>query len=156
MDCDPADGPPCAETVHSDPYATIFATPEECCQTKLGWLNLEACDATSQNIEFFSDKFYPDYVGLKCAQDCDIAAGSPCKGNPPASTGASAHHFESAQTCCEERLGWIDLDECIADTNGVALSNQGSGEWYVDWDIDYGTCVKDCKHSSEIEDIHAL
>ena len=63
-------------------------------------------------------------------------------GNPPASAGMSA--FESAQTCCQERLGWIGLDKCIADTNGVALTNQGTREWYVDWGIDNGTCVKDC------------
>eukprot|EP00579_Thalassiosira_antarctica_P005896 CAMPEP_0201902058 /NCGR_PEP_ID=MMETSP0902-20130614/54754_1 /ASSEMBLY_ACC=CAM_ASM_000551 /TAXON_ID=420261 /ORGANISM="Thalassiosira antarctica, Strain CCMP982" /LENGTH=160 /DNA_ID=CAMNT_0048436047 /DNA_START=2675 /DNA_END=3154 /DNA_ORIENTATION=- len=44
-----------------------------------------------------------------------------------------------------EILGGLMLaSQCVADTNGVALQARGSDEWYVDWTIDHGTCVKDC------------
>jgi len=143
-DCDPADGPPCADSIHQDLSTKIFATPEECCSTMFTWLNLDSCVADSQNIARYTDKFYVDWLtGFKCAKDCDPTAGLPCMGNP---TSSSLQLFDTIETCCEGSLGWIGVDQCVADTNGVVLQARGSEEWYVDWlnGGGEGKCVKDC------------
>lgn len=141
-DCEPAQGPPCSDFEHSNPSSTIFATPNECCLEELGWLDLDSCVANSQNIALFTGKFYVDYGGSKCAQDCDPTSGLPCMGNPPASAGFPAQLFDDPAACCQAKLGWIDNGRCVADTNGVPMQAQGSEQWYVDWVA--GKCVKDC------------
>jgi len=142
-DCDPDEGPPCAESIHADKWATIFETPEECCETTFTWVETNACVADAEGIGSFTDKFYIDTIaGFKCAQDCDIANGLPCMGNPE----AYLQRFDTAADCCNGGLGWLDTDKCVADTNDVALVDQGSGEWYVDFGLNegHGQCVKDC------------
>jgi len=143
QDCDPDEGPPCAESIHADKWATIFETPEECCETSFTWVDTDACVADSEGIAQYTDKFYIDTIaGFKCAQDCDIANGLPCMGNPE----SYLQRFDTAADCCNGGLGWLDTDRCIADTNDVAPVDQGSGEWYVDYTLNEadGQCVKDC------------
>lgn len=143
QDCDPDEGPPCAETIHADPYTPIFLTPEECCEGMFSWIDPETCLADSQGVATYSDKFYVDYSkGFLCSQDCDAVGGLPCGGNPE----PYLQRYDTARDCCEGSLGWLDVDRCVADTNNVVLQAQGSQEWYVDWALNGGNgqCVKDC------------
>jgi len=151
QDCDPgAGGTPCSPTEHQDPYLKIFETPEQCCEETLSWIDSERCIAASSGTPpapVYTDKFYVDWHGMKCSKDCDDQKnGLPCMGSPPASSGFPTQFFLTAEACCEGKLHWIDIDNCVADTNGVPsqAQTQGSEEWFVDWNVNYGTCVKDC------------
>ena len=60
------------------------------------------------------------YIGSKCAQDCDPELGLPCMGNPPPDSGLAAARFDTAYACCVGKLWWLDVNQCVADTNGNA------------------------------------
>ncbi|KAL7538162.1 hypothetical protein ACHAXR_008330 [Thalassiosira sp. AJA248-18] len=149
-DCDPLEGLPCADPKHEDQSAQIYATPEECC-ARLNWLDQDACVADSQNKleggDFYTNKFYVDWMNIKCARDCDLSDGPPCMGNPPDS---SVQLFEDVQSCCSEKLQWVNAEQCLADTFGISTQTSGTGEWYVDWSIEgpggtkEGKCVQSC------------
>ena len=89
-------------------------------------------------------RFYVDYDDMRdrCAQDCDLANGLPCKGSPPDDSGFPATLYETVEECCAEKVFWRDLGECVADTYGVLSQALGSEQWYVDWRKN--ACVKDC------------
>jgi len=110
-DCDPAEGPPCSDPEHSVPSGTIVATPEECCQTKLGWIG-DLCVAKSKNIAYYTDKYHVDCKGFKCAKECDPKAGLPM-GNPPALSGVPTERFDTAEACCVGNLGWFDVGQSV-------------------------------------------
>ena len=42
-------------------------------------------------------------------------------GKPPDSSGIPAQLFDTAEACCKEKLFWLDVDQCITDTNGHSL-----------------------------------
>lgn len=119
QDCPPEEGPPCSNPEHADPSVTIFATREECCSQQFSWIG-DACIGKSNNTAYYSDKFYVYYIGSKCAQDCDPELGLPCMGNPPPDSGLAAARFDTAYACCVGKLWWLDVNQCVADTNGNA------------------------------------
>ena len=41
-DCNPADGPPCPESKHTEMSAPIYDTIEACCD-RLNWIDIGAC-----------------------------------------------------------------------------------------------------------------
>lgn len=141
MDCEASDGPPCVDSGDLvRPSETIYKTPEECCAAKLNWISPDLCAMRSKNDKYYTEKFYADYIGLKCAKDCPAEDDLPCSGNP---VNDMETLYDTAKDCCEHKLWWLNIDQCMAMSNGI--DDQGSGEWYVDWEIDYGTCVKDCE-----------
>lgn len=142
MDCETSDGPPCVDSNDLVPYETIFKTPQECCAARLNWISPDLCVPRSQNDKYYTEKFYVDYIGVKCAKDCPEEDDLPCSGNP---VYMMKTLYDTAKDCCEKTLWWLNIDQCVADVNGVDYQPTGSGEWYVDWVIDYGTCVKDCE-----------
>ena len=58
--------------------------------------------------------------------------------------GVPSTFCDTAEACCVGKLCCLNVGQCVADTNGVLSQAQGSAMWYVDWNIDFGTCVKDC------------
>ena len=104
--------------------------------------------ADSQNIGSYTDKFYyVDFEGMnKCAKDCDPVEGLPCMGHPPES---SPQLFDTSSSCCTETLWWIDVGQCITDTNGGSNVTGGGGlvqpsnKYFVDYQT--GSCLQDCE-----------
>lgn len=127
-----------------DSWITLYDTISECCRQKLGWLDANVCASSSNPSGGNTGKFYVDYAGLKCAQDCDSVNGLPCMGPPSSASGFPAALYNTAESCCKEKLQWLDLGQCVADTNGASSQALGSEQWYVDWNRNLGTCVKDC------------
>lgn len=100
-------------------YEELYDTFNECCEFHLFWQ--DDCDAYDENgnrwfpHSMWSEKFYVDWPGLKCAKDCDPADGLPCMGNPPEPT---LELFDTARACCKKTLSWKNTGECISETNG--------------------------------------
>ena len=44
--------------------------------------------------------------------------------------------YDSARECCQNKMGWQDLEQCLAATGGAsgAPGVGGTGEWYVNWE----------------------
>jgi hypothetical protein len=115
----------------------LYDTSLECCRGKLSWLDSAICDANSNGTPIastFTNKFYVDYASNACKQDCVETDPAPCGGNPS----SDKTLFDSAESCCREKLSWLDLNLCVSNTNGVAPT--GSNRYYVDWTI--LKCVK--------------
>lgn len=128
--------PTCVEV--TDIRTKLYASALECCQEKLFWLNSELCVARSEQ-NGFTDKFYVDYLNSKCLKDCD-AASPGCGGSPE---NLSIDLFDTAKECCEAKLGWITVDQCVNGDTSV-----GSGKWWVNWNGDKDICIKDCPKGS--------
>lgn len=121
----------------TDMSTDLYDTSLECCKGKLSWLDSAACDAISNGTQLaptFTNKFYVDYSNNACKQDCPDTNPAPCGGNPS----SDKTLFDNAQSCCREKLSWLDLNVCVSNTNGVAPT--GSNLYYVDWTI--LKCVK--------------
>lgn len=126
----------------TDPSTELFDTALECCNGKLNWLDSAVCDANSNGTPLaptYTNKFYVSYGDNKCMQDCPDTNPAPCGGNPS----SDMTLYDDVETCCAEKLKWINPDICVADSNGIAPT--GSNLWYVDWAI--LKCVQDCEGS---------
>jgi hypothetical protein len=121
----------------TNPSTVLFDTALDCCNGKLSWLDSTECDANSNGTPIaltHSNKFYVSYADNKCTQDC--TGPTPCGGKPS----ADKDLFDDAETCCSEKLHWLNEKLCVANTNGIAPA--GSNGWYVDWTL--LKCVQDC------------
>ena len=99
QDCDPAvDGPRCAPSGFINISIRLFGTQDLCCESMLGFVDLDTCFAKSSGAEPFTEKFYVDWLGMKCGQDCDASDGLPCMGSP---SYPSIDLFDTAEECCE-------------------------------------------------------
>ena len=134
-DCDPAKGPPCHAT---DPGATLFATPEECCEL-ISWN--PTCVADSQRggrrlteyslglelSETLSDKWYyrKDKKGVeKCFKECEAGTEANCGG----AGAVYKARYDTYQECCEWHFGKA-VDECIQNVeNGFRKKNLRGAE----------------------------
>ena len=100
------------------PPATIYSSVEECCG-RLDWIDLDSCVATSSgnsgSSPQWSNQFYVDFAGDKCAKECDPDDGLPCMGKP---TVAAPEYFGSVRACCDEAFHWKRTDLCIDQTYG--------------------------------------
>ena len=79
QDCAAGSLPLCANPDHDSPSTRIFATPTECCQTNLSWVDLAICVADSQGTTPpRSGDWYVDYIIQGCVDDC--VGPPPCGG----------------------------------------------------------------------------
>jgi hypothetical protein len=76
------------------------------------------------------------FIFLHSMQDCADTDPAPCGGIPS----DELTLFDDAEACCSEKLSWLSLEVCVANTNGVAPV--GTNAWYVDWTL--LKCVQDC------------
>lgn len=70
-------------------------------------------------IQFAAMPSYNTYLIFRpsfSVQDCVETDPAPCGGNPS----KELTLFDDAETCCEEKLSWLSLEVCVANTNGVA------------------------------------
>lgn len=117
----------------------MYDTVRECCEEEMGWQDPDLCASLSDPSSNGSNKFYAVQQDKKCAQDCPSTGGIPCAGPPEY---VSTRLFNTATECCEEKLPWLTLDQCLAATNGSTGSTAGSGDYYVKWKLN--KCVRDC------------
>jgi len=79
QDCAAGSSPLCANPDHDSPSTRIFATPTDCCQTNLNWVDLARCVADSQGTTPpRSGDWYVDYTIQGCVEDC--VGPPPCGG----------------------------------------------------------------------------
>ena len=123
-DCDPSLGPPCSDSEHDDQSAPIFTTSQECCDTSLGWVDVDACASTSEGG--FSNKFFVDYPTGSCFKDASQCPGEgfTCEKVPP-----SVDVYESIEECCEQGQSWVNLGFC---------TSRSVGNFTNGWIVDYG------------------
>jgi hypothetical protein len=140
-DCD--GGSECGGILSNTAGVQLFENQDDCCAAKFGWIDEDLCVAMGTGG--YTGKFYVDYADNACKQDCPTGTAN-CGGNP---SDKSIQMFEDADTCCANKLSYLNKATCVAKSNGVASAAVGSGKWYVDWSI--SKCVKDCADSADTE-----
>ena len=111
QDCDPAGGAPCVAL--NDSSTTLYTTPLECCEAKLGWIDSATCDTLSQVLNLTgSGEYYVDWSLNKCVRDC--LGKAPCGGL----AASWEPRYATSALCCAE-LAWIDPDQCVLAQNWV-------------------------------------
>ena len=98
-----------------------------CCDEEYSWIDSDLCAARSELTPL--NKYWPDQQNGKCVKDSDEEAGD-----------LSVPLFDTAEACCKERMNWVSLAKCVAESDGSTLALQGSGKYYVK----NNKCVKDC------------
>ena len=95
-----------------------FTTAEDCCKGKLHWVAASVCVGRSQPpfAAMGSYKWYASYEMKACAQDCKIENN---QSSPPPLCGGIVHDayvtlYDSPTVCCEDKLGWIPINRCLA------------------------------------------
>eukprot|EP00804_Cyclotella_cryptica_P028904 CCRYP_008477-RB/>CCRYP_008477-RB protein AED:0.31 eAED:0.31 QI:0/0/0/1/0.5/0.33/3/0/438 len=136
QDVDPADGATAVDKLYVD--------AETCCSGALGWVNSDFCVSRSTGGDGYTNMWSVDYQNMVCnkdcaADDCPVAANSPCGGAP---TDYSMQLFDDAATCCSTKLGWVQADTCTTTSETGTASTTGTLKFYVDYTV--GTCKKDC------------
>ncbi|EJK75304.1 hypothetical protein THAOC_02974 [Thalassiosira oceanica] len=115
----------------------LHDTALECCSVDLGWIGEQFCVAQSTGVSTGTNLWFVDWIKEACA-------GSNCGG---VVTSSATETFETADSCCENKLGWMEKDDCVAKSTGATPSQRGSFMYYVDWAL--MKCVKDCEDPSD-------
>jgi len=94
-------------------WKTLFDSAEDCCETKLSWVEESTCQAestlTPATAPAGSGKYYRK--GNKCMKDCKTGTGdSECGG---LAQNWDKPLFTSASNCCTERVWWEDVPDCL-------------------------------------------
>jgi len=82
-----------------------------------------------------TSKFYPDYTGNKCAQDCVTSAANPsCTGVVENTVGLPL--YATITECCSQKFSYVNAAMCKARSDGTDHTNL----FYVDGSV----CKQDC------------
>ena len=130
-DCGPDATLPCLEKVHTSPSATIYDSPEECCDAHIGWMDRDNCVILSESDGTGTDLYWRDWSSGSCKKDCepnDDEFG--CKRVPP-----PIALYESIDVCCSN-LGTVNPEFCKSRSSGTFTN-----DFFVDWGSgSRGTC----------------
>mmetsp|Transcript_31509 Transcript_31509/g.60108 ORF Transcript_31509/g.60108 Transcript_31509/m.60108 type:complete len:784 (-) Transcript_31509:593-2944(-) len=138
QDCHESNGGSCGGLVPS--WKVLYETSASCCENVLTWISPFICEAASGGMTYSgSEKWYADFSNTKCVQDCANAAHPACGG---ILTSAFVDLFDTADSCCANRLGWVQSKSCKSSSTNTAISSAGSGDYYVNYRL--SRCVKDC------------
>ena len=89
----------------------LFDTPEACCKERMSWVLHEKCVAEADGGSFNYQGTNKYYVQSgKCVKDCEAGSGTDCGGFATQWDPLS----ESKSACCNERLWWDELSDCLA------------------------------------------
>ena len=91
----------------------LSPTLEDCCDKHYSWAKRDCMgDAAT-----FTNKWYVVYGGQSedetCLQDCLTTSGNQFCGGPVPSWQAEDGLFDTQEKCCEEKLFWKSVKECI-------------------------------------------
>jgi len=119
---------------------------EECCNWYYSWdfTNCMILSGASSSV-YATNEFYIDYYSRSCRQSCiEGTAGLNCAGIAP----NWVKVFATAESCCEQKLWWVETSRCVADSTLTPFTTAaGSSKWYRDGE----KCVKDCDDSSDAQ-----
>ena len=125
--------------MNNNQNAFMYNNLKSCCIAHYSWA-LDVCMGT-EGSDPGSGKWFVDYENFKCAQDC--TGDSPC--------GDVAQWdiiFDTVDSCCQNKLWWINKEDCIARSTGTAqVQRTATGKYYVDWTS--FACVKDCVEAED-------
>mmetsp|Transcript_25700 Transcript_25700/g.44898 ORF Transcript_25700/g.44898 Transcript_25700/m.44898 type:complete len:1663 (+) Transcript_25700:1-4989(+) len=140
QDCPVDGGGPCGGLVPS--WKTLFETVISCCENRLSWIATSVCEAGSTlQTATGTSKWHVDYLLEQCVQDCaSPGANATCGG---VVTSANVDLYDTSDSCCTAKLGWVEGDICEASSTNTVVSSSGSSGWYVDHKLH--RCVQDCK-----------
>jgi len=115
---------------------------DACCERHFNWDKPTCISVGGGNpSDAATGKWYVNHEKEICQQDCTEETGGPCGGL--ANRWDALH--ETAEDCCEQRLGWKITSVCEAQSTLQTVV--GTSLWYVDWSDQ--KCVKDCDDSSD-------
>jgi len=142
QDCLGENGGSCGGLVPS--WKVLYDTPASCCENTLSWIAPAFCEATSNSTTFSgTEKWYADYQHEKCVQDCATSTSATCGG---LLMSASVDLFDTVDSCCSGKLGWVGSESCQAESTNTALSSSGSSKYYASQKLQ--RCVQDCVGSA--------
>ena len=87
---------------------------EECCKWYYSW-DFENCMILggANSSAYATNEFYIDYHSQSCRQSCiEGTAGLNCAGLAP----NWVKVFATAESCCEQKLWWVETSRCVADS----------------------------------------
>jgi len=94
----------------------MYATLEECCSEQLPWIFSDTCENESlpppAGVRGTS-RWYVSYKKNKCVQDCAAKDSPSCGG---IIEGSYESFFPNPYLCCEDKLKWIDANECTTNS----------------------------------------
>lgn len=115
---------------------------ESCCEQHYKWAYSDCIGLSGGNTSLpATNKWYVNHQDEMCQQDCLEQDSGPCGGLAESWDSL----YETAAICCEEKLSWVALASCEAQSTLTALV--GTSQWYVNWTLE--KCVKDCDISSD-------
>jgi len=127
------------------PSTWLADNMESCCEQHYIWAYNECISLTGGSpLLTATGKWYVNHEKMICQMDCPEGGSVP---DPKCGGLANTWNtlYESAATCCEQKLSWIPPATCEAESGLTTLV--GTSKWYVDWKLE--KCVKDCAGSSE-------
>lgn len=139
QDCPALENSPCGGSP-PDLSMQLFEDPMECCTSKLGWTQVDACVSASATgmpaISTGTDKFYANYELGHCVKDCEVDPADPeCTGILESTAGLQM--FDDNAACCAGLFPWIDPDLCE-----VLPVGGHTDKYYVSYADN--SCKKDC------------
>ena len=85
-----------------------------------------------------------NYIANRCETDCEGQAN--CGG---IIADAYTPMFVSPEECCNNKLGWINSERCVAESTNTPISSARSRGWWIDWSA--MRCVRDCVAGADAE-----
>lgn len=95
---------------------SFYETASECCSAQHSYMDADLCKARSMSTH--TNKYYVVQGESKCKRDCKEGTGTSCGGYPE---DLASSMFDTAESCCSTKLGWLDQDECVANTKDITL-----------------------------------
>lgn len=128
--------------MRSKPEQWLENDIESCCERHYNWAYSECIALTGGNSSVAATgKWYVNDESSICQKDCVIGDDGRCGGLAQKWDTL----YETAASCCSNRLHWIVSTTCEGKSNLQTVN--GTSEWYVDWSLE--KCVKDCEDSSD-------
>eukprot|EP00956_Cyclotella_meneghiniana_P006259 scaffold8187_cov42-Cyclotella_meneghiniana.AAC.5 len=121
----------------------IYSTLRSCCESELGWLFVEFCEAEPFKSECYGGTglyYCGDSVGVKnCVKDCDPQNGDRlCRGIVKE---AWVVLHDTPEDCCTREYDWIDNDLCAARSTHSTLNKYWADKRNDKCEADSAECL---------------
>lgn len=147
LDC--KDSTNCGGIVPNTAGVSLYDDAAACCAAKFSWYNQDLCEKKSSNDGTgYTGKWHVQFDKNACVTDCPKSTASPsCN---PADLGTTKDMYDTAESCCSAKLGWVDQEACKSkSTNGADAPVVGTNKYHANFSNgSKGQCGKDCKEDS--------
>ena len=103
-----------------------YSSAESCCSVMLGHQDTRLClqDSIDSGQEHYTFLWYSNDRDQRCRRDCPSTSDpEQCGGHPYDIT---VKFFNDPETCCREKLSWIESDKCVRDALGSTIAGTSS------------------------------